>query len=83
MTDPSSNVCFTDKDKSKRIIVHRTLNQSCSANNDESKQVIVNKTLMQNYSAEVDELSSTEEYKSECTITEQKYAENEVTYDVP
>ena len=30
-----------------------------------------------------DELFSTEEDKSECTNTEQKDAENEVTYDVP
>ena len=31
----------------------------------------------------MDKLPSTEELKSECTITEQKYAENEVRYDVP
>ena len=38
---------------------------------------------MQNYSADVDELFSTEEDKPENTLTEQKDAENEVTYDVP
>ena len=31
----------------------------------------------------MDKLCSTEEDKSECTITEEKYAGNEVTYDVP
>ena len=31
----------------------------------------------------MDELCSKEEDKSECNITEQKDAENEVTYDVP
>ena len=37
MTDPSLNVCSTDKDKSKRIIMHKTLSQSCSTNEEESK----------------------------------------------
>ena len=32
MTAPSLNVSFTDKDKSKRIIMHKTLLQSFSAN---------------------------------------------------
>ena len=63
MTAPSSNVCSTDEDESKRIIVHKTLPQSCSANKDESKQRIVNTTLSQNYSADVDDLISTEEDK--------------------
>ena len=71
------------EDESKRIIVHEHLSQSCSENEDKSKQSIVNKTLLQNYSADLDELCSAEEDKSECTITEQKYAENGVTYDVP
>ena len=57
--------------------------QSCSANEDNTKQSIVNETLSQNYSADVDELSSTEEEKPECIITEQKDADNEVTYNVP
>ena len=83
MTDTSSNICSTDEDKSKRIILQETLSQSCSANEDESKQSIVNKNLSQNYSADIDELCSMEEDKSECTITEQKDAENEVRYDVP
>ena len=81
ITDPSLNVCFTDEDKWKRIIVYETLSQSCSANEGKSKQSIVNKTLSQNYSADVDKLSSTKEVKSECTIMEQKDAEDEVTYD--
>ena len=50
---------------------------------DESKRIIVNKNLSQRcYRAKV-ELCSTEEDKSECTITTQKCAKNEVTYDVP
>ena len=80
---PSSNVFLTDEDDSKCIIVHETLPHSCSADEDESKQSTVNETLSQNYSADVDRLSSTEKYKSECTIIEKKDAENEVTYDVP
>ena len=35
MTDLSSNICSTDKDKSKCIIVHKTLSYSCSANKEE------------------------------------------------
>ena len=37
----------------------------------------------QNYSADVDKICSTDIDKSEYTITEQKDAGNEVTYDVP
>ena len=74
MTAPSSNICSTDKDKSKRIIVHETLSQSCSANKDESNRSIANKHLLHNYSVDVYELCSTEEDKSECTITEQQDA---------
>ena len=72
MTDQSSNVYSTDEDESKRIIVHETLSQNCSANEEKSKQIIVNKTLSRNYSAEVDELYTTEEDKSEYTITNKK-----------
>ena len=50
---------------------------------DKSKLSIFKETLSQNYSADKDELSSTEEEKLECTITEQKDANNEVTYDMP
>ena len=39
MTDPSSNDNSTDKDESKRIIVHETLLQNCSANKDKSKKL--------------------------------------------
>ena len=63
MTAPSSKVCFTDGDESKRIIVQEN--------------------LLQNYPANVDEICSTEEEKSEYTITEQKEEGGEVTYDVP
>ena len=43
MTALSLNIYSTDEDKSKRIIVHKTLSQNCSTNKDESKQNIVNK----------------------------------------
>ena len=59
MNDPSSNVFSTDEDKSKRIILHKTLLNSCSAIKDESKQSIVDETLLHNYSADVEELCST------------------------
>ena len=80
---PSSNVYSTDEDKSKVIIVHKTLSHNCFANKDESKRIIVSKNLSQNYSTNVDKLCSTEIDKSEYTITEQKDEGNEVTYDVP
>ena len=41
----SSNIYSTDKDESKRIIVHETLSENCSTDVIESKQSIVNKTL--------------------------------------
>ena len=47
MTAPSSHVFSTDKEKSKLIIVHETLLQSCSMNEGESKRNIVNETLLQ------------------------------------
>ena len=65
MTAPSSNVCSTGEDKSKRIIVHRTLSQSCSVNEDKSKQSIVNKNLSPNYSADVGELCSKEAHTTD------------------
>ena len=65
MTAPLSNVNSTDKEKSKRIIVHETLSQNCSANKEKSKESIVNETLSQSYSVEVDKLCSTEIDKSE------------------
>ena len=46
MTAPSSNINSTDEDKSKRIIVHKTLSQNCSVNKEKSKQSIVNKILL-------------------------------------
>ena len=83
MTPPPSTVCSMDEDESKHIIVHETLPQNFSANEDELRQSIVNETLSQDYSADVEKLSSKEEDKAECTITEQKDAGNEVIYDVP
>ena len=53
--------------------------QVCSTDEDESKRIIVNETLSQSCSTHADELFSTEEDKSECTITKQKDANNEVT----
>ena len=82
MHETLSQNCSTNKDESKRIIVHETLSQNCSENKDESEQNVFNKTLSQNYYSDVDKLFSTEEYKSEYTITEQKdagYKESSVT----
>ena len=85
MTAPSSNIYSTDEYKSKRIIVHNGLSQSCSTNEGESKHSIVNKTLSQNYYVDVDELCSTEKEISEYIIMEQKdaeYKESSVTKEV-
>ena len=62
--------------------MHKTLLQSCYTDEDESKRISINETLLQNCSTEKDQLFSTEEDKSEFTITKQKDANNEVTYDV-
>ena len=35
MIAPFSHVCFTEEDKSKGIIVHETLSQSCSTEEEE------------------------------------------------
>ena len=83
MTALSLRVCSTDQDESKGIIVHKILSQSCFTEEDEPKRIIVNKNLSRNCSTEEGELCSTEEGKSECTITKQKDAKNEVTYDAP
>ena len=53
-----------------------------STEKDESKGIITHKTLSQSCSLDEDELCSTEEDKLERTITKQKDANNEVTYDV-
>ena len=82
MTSCSSHVYSTGEGKSKRIIMHETLSQSFFMDEDESKHSIVNKTLLQNCSTGDNEICSTKEYKSEFTVTEQKGAKNEVTYDV-
>ena len=65
MTAPYLNVNATDKDESKRIIVHETLSENFSTDVSESKRNIVNKTLSQNNSADV----------SEYTINELKFWE--------
>ena len=53
MTDPSSNVNSTDKDKSKRIIVHKSLSQNnFFTDESESKGIIVHKTLSQSCSTD-------------------------------
>ena len=83
ITDLSSHVCSMNKDKSKGIILHKTLLQSCSTEEDKSKVIIVNKTLLQSCSTDEDELCYTEEDKPECAIRKQKDAKNEVTYDLP
>ena len=38
MTAPSLNVNATDKDESKRIIMHKTLSENCSADVSKSKR---------------------------------------------
>ena len=53
ITDPSLNVNATDKEKSKRIIVHGGLSENCSTGVSKSKQNIVNKTLSQNNSGDI------------------------------
>ena len=63
--------------------MHKNLLQSCSTDKDKSNAIIVNETLSQSCSTDKEELCSTEEDKSECAITKQKDAKNEVTYDVP
>ena len=72
MTAPFSNICTTDEDESKRIIMQETLSHNCSAIKEKSKQSIVNKYLLQNYSADVDKLCSAKTEISEYTIMEQK-----------
>ena len=76
ITAPSLYVNATDKDESKRIIVHEGLSESCSTNKSESERSIVNKNLSQNNYEDI----------SEYTITEQKdkeYKEFSVTKEVP
>ena len=67
MIAPSINVNATDKDESKRIIVHEVLSENCSKDVSKSKCNIVNKTLLQNNSVDVSEYTITElkdkEYK--------------------
>ena len=64
---PSLNVNATEKDESKRIIVHEGLSGNCYMDVSESKRNIVNKTLSQKNSADVSEYTITElkdkEYK--------------------
>ena len=55
MTAPSSNGNVTDKDKSKEIIVHKTLSESNSKEVSKSECNIVNGTLSQNNSADIPE----------------------------
>ena len=52
-TAPSSNVNDTDKDKSKKIILHKTLSENLSMDVSESECNIVHKTLSQNNSSDV------------------------------
>ena len=56
-----SQICSTDKEKSKGITVNKW---STKDNESKSKGIIVNKTLLQGCSTDEDELCSTEEYKS-------------------
>ena len=45
ITALSSDVYYTDEDKSKRIIVHKTLSQNCSTDEVKSERIIVHETL--------------------------------------
>ena len=53
MTAPSLNVNVKDEDKSKEIIVHKTLSENNSKDVSESERNIVNETLSQNNSMNV------------------------------
>ena len=55
MTALSSNVNVTNEDKSKEIIVHKTLSDNSSADVIKSERNIVNKTLLQNNYGDVSE----------------------------
>ena len=73
MTDRSLNVNVMDKDKSKEIIVHKTLPENSSTDARKSERKIVNKTLSQNNSADVSENTITElkdEEHKETSVTE-------------
>ena len=59
MTPPSTNIYTTDEGESKRIIVQKTLSQSCSTNEGVEKCSIINKTLLRNYYVCVEKLCST------------------------
>ena len=80
LNEKLSQGCSTNEGESKQSIVNENLSQSYSTNGNKSKRTIVNKTLSQNCSADEDELSSTEEYQSECAIEKQKDAKDEVPY---
>ena len=73
MTAPSSNINSTDEDKSKRIIVHKTLSEKIFREVSKSERNIVNETLSQNNSEDVSENTITElkdkEHK-EYTVTQ-------------
>ena len=45
MTAPSLNVNATDEDESKRIIVRKSLSESCSTYVSESERNIINESL--------------------------------------
>ena len=59
MTYPSLNVNATEKDKSKRIIVHEGLSDNFSTDVIESKRNIVNGILSQNNSTDLSEYTIT------------------------
>ena len=72
MTAQSLNLNVTDKDESKRIILHNSLLENCSTDVSKSKHNIVNVTLLQNNSADVSEYTITE-------LKEKDYKEPSVT----
>ena len=74
MTAPSLNVNVTDKDESKRIIVHKILLENFSTDVSKSKHKIVNETLLQKNPEDVSAYTFTElkdkEYKEPSVIKE-------------
>ena len=75
MAAPSLNVNVTDEDKSKRIIVHKSLSKNCSTGVSKSKRNIVNKNVSQKNPPEVSEYTITE-------LKDKDYKESSVTKEV-
>ena len=75
MTAPSSNVNVTDEDKSKQIIVHKTLSENSSMGVSESERNIVNETVPQKHSMDVSQYNTAE-------LKEEEHKEPSATKEV-